>query len=100
MSNGQYSVTQSYRSEILLSHQIKYNNTEGVGGYYVYYEMTWYFYFRNSDCTDYNNVIFNYFHFPGSVAMFALYWTLKENGENITYVHVYALGRCVGLMNA
>ncbi len=89
VSNGQYSFTQSYGSEILLSHQIRYNNTEEVAGHYVYYETARFYYFRNSDCTDYNNFIFDYFHFPGRVAIFALYWTLKENGENIMYMYAH-----------
>ncbi len=89
LNNGQYSVIQSYGSETLLSHQIRYNNTEEVAGHYVYYETAWYFYFGNSDCTDYSNFIFDYFHFPGRVAIFALYWTLKESGENIMYMYAH-----------
>ncbi len=73
-----FSFTRSYGSEILLSHQIRYNNTEDVAGHYVYTELSYAFYIRHYNCRSYNYYINDYFfEFP----LFIVFWTLHKNGE-------------------
>ncbi len=73
-----FSFTRSYGSEILLSHQIRYNNTEDVAGHYVYTEASYADYHLYSNCRSYYYYIdHNIFQFP----VFIVFWTLLKNGE-------------------
>ncbi len=74
----QFSFTRSYGSEILLSHEIRYNNTEDVAGHYVYSETSYGYYYLLYSCRSYYYYISGYFfEFP----LFILFWTLHKNGE-------------------
>ncbi len=55
-----FSFTTSYGSEILLSHQIRYSNTEDVAGHYVYTELSHAF-DVHYHCRSYSYYISDYF---------------------------------------
>ncbi len=72
-----FSFTTSYGSEILLSHQIRYSNTEDVAGHYVYTELSHAF-DVHYHCRSYSYYISDYFfEFP----VFIVFWTLLKNGK-------------------
>ncbi len=76
-----FSFIRSYGSEILLSHQIRYNNTEDVAGHYAYTEASYADFYLYSNCRSYYYYIdytyFIFFDFP----VFIVFWTLLKNGE-------------------
>ena len=71
-----FSFTRSYGSEILLSHQIRYNNTEDVAGHYVH-EASYDYFLLHIFCTSFYDYIMRHSRIP----VFILYWTLQENRE-------------------
>ncbi len=72
-----FNFTRSYGSEILLSHQIRYNNTEDVAGHYVYDEVSYSHYILHYICPSF----YYYIRRHSRIPVFILYWTLQENGE-------------------
>ncbi len=80
LSTGHFTFTQSYENEILLSHQIRYNNTEDVTGHYVYFETINANKFRRRRCDGYYDYIRDIMDRP-RFPVFILYWTLLSNGK-------------------